>query len=601
MKVLMTLMFAVYQVWAQSTNPPTPVSQDVQDEQNVVPDMFEGDIILTQSQFDELQQLIITDDDSVARKATSNLARRWPFKIIPYEITSSSENNRDVIMQAIHDWESNTCLVFKPKSASVAAEVLHDSYLSIFSGSGCWSYIGKIGNGAQQVSIGTGCNHKGTIIHELGHAIGFFHEQSRPDRDNYIRVLTENILAGTEGNFRKYDWSSISTESVPYDLGSIMHYGTYSFSKNSKATIVALNPLYQTLLGNRFELTFADIKLANIIYGCNVGCNELNCRNGGYVGPECTCVCAPGFKGEFCQEEEPVDRGCVYELTDAAGVITSPNHPESYNNNEECLYLIKGGEGSTITLRFLAFELEDSTGCRYDFLEVRFDDLYTENTKYCGTTVPNEITSVSNMMFVRFYSDISVSQSGFKASWVINGSPLTTESMIDKTSTVSMTSTRSPTSPDKLTTLSLTSRTTTVSSTTSGEPTTLSQTSRTSDEPTTLPMTSVRQMNTDDGQSGCAGFGLWTEWSQCSITCGEGGIMERSRICSDGPGCLDTQSIMCSLEPCPAYGEWTEWSSCVRICDNGPNKRVRLRSCGGDLVDCMGDTVEFDESCPPPS
>ena len=64
----------------------------------------------------------------------------------------------------------------------------------------CWSSVGKKYwryDYGQEVSLGKGCNHRGTIMHEIMHAIGFWHEHSRPDRNLYVEVLWENILDGT--------------------------------------------------------------------------------------------------------------------------------------------------------------------------------------------------------------------------------------------------------------------------------------------------------------------------------------------------------------------------------------------------------------------
>lgn len=64
-------------------------------------------------------------------------------------------------------------------------------------------------------------------MHELGHAMGFIHEHSRPDRDKFVSIQLRNVKRGMEGQFQKFPASLINLHSVPYDYKSIMHYGPY--------------------------------------------------------------------------------------------------------------------------------------------------------------------------------------------------------------------------------------------------------------------------------------------------------------------------------------------------------------------------------------
>ncbi len=56
----------------------------------------------------------------------------------------------------------------------------------------CTSMLGMAG-GAQDIVLNLGRCHVGKILHEIGHAVGLFHEQSRPDRDSFVTLHLENV------------------------------------------------------------------------------------------------------------------------------------------------------------------------------------------------------------------------------------------------------------------------------------------------------------------------------------------------------------------------------------------------------------------------
>lgn len=60
----------------------------------------------------------------------------------------------------------------------------------------CCSYVGRRGNGPQAISIGKNCDKFGIVVHELGHVIGFWHEHTRPDRDDHVTIIRDNIQPG---------------------------------------------------------------------------------------------------------------------------------------------------------------------------------------------------------------------------------------------------------------------------------------------------------------------------------------------------------------------------------------------------------------------
>ena len=114
---------------------------------------------------------------------------------------------------------------------------------------------------------------RGTILHELGHAIGLLHEQSRPDRDRYITIHPENMIPGAERYFER-KWF-IDYQGEVYDYASVMHYTTTEFSKNRRRTITVTNRTHYQLqhspmLGHAENLSPIDVRQINKYYGCYV-------------------------------------------------------------------------------------------------------------------------------------------------------------------------------------------------------------------------------------------------------------------------------------------------------------------------------------------
>jgi astacin len=182
---------------------------------------------------------------------------RWPNALMPYEVDSALPNQSRVT-DAIAHWQSRTGMRFVQRTSANASQ--YPNYVRIFRGDGCWSHVGMQG-GRQDLSLADGCG-TGSTIHELGHAWGLWHEQSREDRDTFVTINWQNIEAGREHNFNQH--ISDGDDVGAYDYGSIMHYGGTAFSKNGLPTIVPKQS--GVTIGQRTALSAGDIAAVHHIY-----------------------------------------------------------------------------------------------------------------------------------------------------------------------------------------------------------------------------------------------------------------------------------------------------------------------------------------------
>ncbi|CAL4094757.1 unnamed protein product [Meganyctiphanes norvegica] len=221
---------------------------------------FQGDIQIKSK--DQLIEILQNKEGYGQSSAISNPSLKWPNAQIPYFISSSfSTAERAVIARAMAEYHQQTCITFIPRTT-------HTNYIHILKGRGCSSMIGRVG-GAQTVSLGSGCVNYGTVLHELMHATGFWHEQSRFDRDNYVTINWSNVIKGMAYNFNKKTHSVTQDLGLPYDYSSVMHYAQYAFARDRAVPTIYPKQHGAQIYGSKKGFSMLDKKGLNLLYQCS--------------------------------------------------------------------------------------------------------------------------------------------------------------------------------------------------------------------------------------------------------------------------------------------------------------------------------------------
>lgn len=199
--------------------------------------------------------------------ATDRDSQLWPAGVIPYSIDKTlPATSIAAIEAAIVRWNAVPGISLRPldDTEALSAFSTRDA-VEFVAGEFCASWVGRRG-GTQKLWVSPQCT-VGGVMHEIGHLIGFEHEHTRNDRDQYIQIHWENIDASKTHNF---DFAPSGTQLIgEYDYASIMHYGSLNFSNNGLPTISRLDGLNGEI-GQRRRLSEGDLQAVQTLYSADL-------------------------------------------------------------------------------------------------------------------------------------------------------------------------------------------------------------------------------------------------------------------------------------------------------------------------------------------
>ncbi len=218
----------------------------------------------------------------------------WPKGNVPVEIDASIQQTssvKDRYNRSLYDKVIASIQALNSTNLRIVKHTTEKDYIHIvmvgpqeLGFHGGISPVGKRG-GEQLIKITYDCS-EWTITHELLHSLGFWHEQSRYDRDNFIVIDTANVEKQYQHNFQIEPGSPVSA----YDYNSIMHYHAYDFAKDTSRPVIKCkngNTVSICEFGpGRYLFSEPDIKAINTAYYFNASTPKAEYREYSAKAPD---------------------------------------------------------------------------------------------------------------------------------------------------------------------------------------------------------------------------------------------------------------------------------------------------------------------------
>ncbi len=223
--------------------------------------LYDGDIRVHREQLEPRPNFSNVPD--LPQHAIYHDSFRWPNSTLYYRF----DDVEDIVKTNVRQAAAHITELTNVNVVELAETATSPYHIKVIDDSGCYSWIGNIqvalpaGTENQELSSAPNCGF-GASVHEFLHALGAFHEQAREDRDDYVTIITDNIIPQALPNFDKQ--VSQASDVGQYDYDSIMHYGPTVFSSNGEPTMIPLVP--GATFGQRSGLSAGDISGINSQY-----------------------------------------------------------------------------------------------------------------------------------------------------------------------------------------------------------------------------------------------------------------------------------------------------------------------------------------------